>query len=156
VRRSKVDRVPVDSRGGPELISVEVYVPAREDGRGAGWSGWKYLGLGTVAVALIAAGLLSTVSPSGVRSRSASSATPFSVKDSRSPPRSDRYMVLLLSHPNLLRDAEQLMHQHPCAVSRSAALELATETLYAQAVANAKGEVLPGRAKLQATTYPTC
>lgn len=81
---------------------------------------------------------------------------PFSVKGSGSLPPRAGYQLLLVSHPYLSRDAKQLMRHDRCAVSRSAALERVVETLYARAVADAQGEVLPGRAKLQATNYPMC
>lgn len=105
---------------------------------------------------MIAVALVSSLSSGGVHSRSASSATPFAVKDSGSPPTGAPYRLLLVSHPYLPRDAKQLMHYDRCAVSRRAALERAIETLYARGVADAHGEVLPGRAKLQATKYPMC
>lgn len=151
-----MDRVPVDPRGGPEVISVEVYVSVGDERRGAVWSGWRHLGLATVVVAMIAVAVVSSLSSGGVHSRSASSARPFAVTDTGSPPSGARYRLLLVSHPYLPRDAKRLMHHDRCAASRRAALERAIETLYARAVADAQGEVLPGRAKLQATQYPMC
>jgi hypothetical protein len=154
VRPSKVDRVTLDPRADPEVVSVEVYVSVDDDGRGPVWSGWRYLGLATVVVAAIVVLLVSSLSSVGVHSRSASS--PLTLKDSGSPPPGARNMLLLVSHPDLAHDAVQLVHHDRCAVSRSAARERAIETLYARAVAAAQGAVLPGRAKLQATTYPMC
>jgi hypothetical protein len=156
VRPSKVDRSPPDPRDDPEAKSVEVYVSVHDDGRGALWRGLRYLGLAAVLVAAIVVLLVSTLPSGAGDSRLASSAPPKSLPTSSNLPPLARNVLLLVSHPYLKYDAKQLVSHDPCAESRSAAVERKHEVLYAQAVAEATGEVLPGRAKLQATKYPSC
>ena len=144
--------MPGEPRRGPQIVSVEVHVSGGGDGRGAAWSGWRYLGLACVVGAAMAVALVLHNTHRGLTS----SATPVLVKDSGSPRAGDRYLVPVIAHPRLARDVRQLMRHDHCAGSRNAAFNRAVETLYARGVANATGKVLPGRAKLEATTYPRC
>jgi hypothetical protein len=150
VRPSRVDRFSPDPPEHPGGVSAEVYVSVGDDGRGALWRGLRYLGLAAVVVVAVVVLVFSSL-PSG---RKTSPATPRPIAAASKAPRS--LLLLLASHPYLPRNVKQLVNHDSCAGSRSAALERGVEAQYAQAVADASGAVLPGRAKLQATTYPRC
>lgn len=124
-------------------------VSVDEDGRDSLWRALRFFGLAAVLIAAIAVLLISSL-PSGGGS---SSGTLRSLPSATYLPPLARNTLLLVTHPYL---KHQLLNYDPCAESRNAALERKNETLYAQAIAEATGAVLPGRAKLQATRYPAC
>ena len=130
-------------------MAIEVQVSVDEDHRDGLWQALRLLGLAAVVVAAIAVLLASSLPSGGAPSRTTLRSLPSA---SYLPPLA-RNTLLLVTHPSLKR---QLLNYDPCAESRNAALERKNETLYAQAIADATGAVLPGRAKLQATKYPAC
>jgi hypothetical protein len=82
--------------------------------------------------------------------------TGFAVQDSTNPPLTARELLILVSHPYLPGDAEQVVNTHTCAVWKSAALKRATGRAYAQATAVAQAGSIPGRAQIEAISNSTC
>jgi hypothetical protein len=82
--------------------------------------------------------------------------TAFAVQDSATPPLTAGDLLVLVSHPYLPLDAQQVVNSDRCAIWKSAALRRATGRAYAQATAIAQAGSVAGRAQIEATANPTC
>lgn len=82
--------------------------------------------------------------------------TAFAVQDSTTPPLTARDLLLLVSHPYLPADAEQVVSTRSCAVWKSSALGRATGRMYARATAIAQAGSVAGTAEIETTSNSTC
>jgi hypothetical protein len=82
--------------------------------------------------------------------------TAFAVQDSSNPPLTAHDLLVLVGHPYLPGDAEQLVGTDRCAVWKSAALKRATGRAYARATAIGQAGSTMGTGRIEATANPTC